>query len=88
MNWNYPDKMKVTADGGTISVERSGDSKVERALHGLTRSILTNMVVGVSQGYRKVLEIVGVGYKAQVAGDKIVLALGYSHQIEFLCRRT
>lgn len=84
LNWDYPDKMKVAADGGTISVERSGDSKVERALHGLTRSILNNMVVGVSQGYRKVLEIFGVGYKAQVAGDRIVLALGYSHQIEFL----
>jgi len=84
LNWEYPDKMKVAADGGTISVERSGDSKVERALHGLTRSILNNMVVGVSQGYRKVLEIFGVGYKAQVASDRIVFALGYSHQIEFL----
>jgi large subunit ribosomal protein L6 len=84
LNWDYPDKMKVMADGGTISVERSGDSKLERALHGLTRSIIQNMVVGVSQGYRKVLEIFGVGYKAQVAGDRIVFALGYSHQIEFL----
>jgi len=84
LNWEYPDKMKVAADGGTISVERSGDSKVERALHGLTRSIIQNMVVGVSQGYRKVLEIFGVGYKAQVASDRIVFALGYSHQIEFL----
>ncbi|MDQ7788291.1 MAG: 50S ribosomal protein L6 [Thermodesulfovibrionales bacterium] len=84
LNWDYPDKMKVVADGGTISVERSGDSKMERALHGLTRSILHNMVVGVSQGYRKVLEIFGVGYKAQVSGDRIVFALGYSHQIEFL----
>lgn len=84
LNWEYPDKMKVAADGGTIKVERSGDSKVERALHGLTRSILNNMVVGVSQGYRKVLEIFGVGYKAQVASDRIVFALGYSHQIEFL----
>jgi large subunit ribosomal protein L6 len=84
LNWDYPDKMKVMADGSTISVERSGDSKLERALHGLTRSIIQNMVVGVSQGYRKVLEIFGVGYKAQVAGDRIVFALGYSHQIEFL----
>ena len=84
LNWEYPDKMKVAADGSTILVERAGDSKVERALHGLTRSILHNMVVGVSQGYRKVLEIFGVGYKAPVAGDRIVFALGYSHQIEFL----
>lgn len=84
LNWNYPDKTKVSVDGGTISVERSGDSKVEKALHGLVRSIISNMVVGVSQGYKKVLDIVGVGYKAQVAGNKIVFALGYSHPIEFL----
>lgn len=84
LSWDYPDTMKVTEDAGVISVERSGDSKAERALHGLTRSIIYNMVVGVSQGYRKVLEIFGVGYKAQVTGNKIVLALGYSHQIEFL----
>jgi len=84
LNWNYPDKTKVSVDGSIISVERSGDSKVEKALHGLVRSIISNMVVGVSQGYKKVLDIVGVGYKAQVAGNKIVFALGYSHPIEFL----
>jgi large subunit ribosomal protein L6 len=82
-NWNYPDKIKVSVNDGTISVERSGDTKVEKALHGLTRSIISNMVIGVSQGYQKVLEIVGVGYKAQVVGNKLVLALGYSHPIEF-----
>jgi large subunit ribosomal protein L6 len=81
--WGYPDKMKVSVNSGVIQVERSGDSKVEKELHGLTRSIIQNMVVGVSQGYRRVLDIFGVGYKAQVTGDKIVLALGYSHQIEF-----
>jgi large subunit ribosomal protein L6 len=64
-------------------VERAGDTKIERALHGLTRSIITNMVIGVSQGYQKVLDIVGIGYKAQVSGDKIMLTLGYSHPIEF-----
>jgi large subunit ribosomal protein L6 len=84
LNWNYPDKTKVSVDGGTIFVERSGDSKAEKALHGLVRSIISNMVVGVSQGYKKVLDIFGVGYKAQVAGNKIVFALGYSHPIEFL----
>lgn len=83
LSWNYPDKMKVSVDGGHISVERSGDTKVERALHGLARSIIANMVTGVSQGYQKVLEIVGVGYKAQVTGNKIVLSLGYSHPVEF-----
>jgi large subunit ribosomal protein L6 len=84
LSWNCPDKIKVSADGGIISVERSGDTKVERALHGLARSIISNMVIGVSEGYQKVLEIFGVGYKAQVTGDKIVLSLGYSHPVEFL----
>jgi large subunit ribosomal protein L6 len=83
LSWNYPDKIKVSVNDGQISVERSGDSKVERALHGLARSIINNMVVGVTQGYRKVLEIVGVGYRAQVTGSKIVLSLGYSHPVEF-----
>ncbi len=83
LNWGYPDKMKVSINGSIVSVERSGDTKMERALHGLTRSIIFNMVTGVSQGYQKVLDIVGVGYKAQVAGDKIMFALGYSHPVEF-----
>lgn len=83
LSWSYPDKIKVSVNVGHISVERLGDSKVERALHGLTRSIISNMVIGVSQGYQKVLEIVGVGYKAQVVSNKLVFALGYSHPIEF-----
>jgi large subunit ribosomal protein L6 len=83
LNWNYPDKMKVSMTDGAVLVERSGDMKIEKALHGLTRSIISNMVFGVSQGYQKVLDISGVGYKAQVAGDKIMLSLGYSHSIEF-----
>jgi large subunit ribosomal protein L6 len=83
LNWRYPDKMKVSAANNMVSVERSDDSKVQRELHGLTRSIIYNMVAGVSQGYKKVLDIVGVGYKAQVSGDKLVLSLGYSHPIEF-----
>jgi len=83
LNWDWPDKMKVSVNEGIVSVERSGDTKNERALHGLTRSLISNMVFGVSEGYQKVLSITGVGYKAQVAGDKIVLTLGYSHPIEF-----
>jgi large subunit ribosomal protein L6 len=83
LSWRYPDKMKVSATDNMVSVERSDDSKVQRELHGLTRSIIYNMVAGVSQGYKKVLDIIGVGYKAQVSGDKLVLSLGYSHPIEF-----
>ena len=83
LSWSCPEKITVSVNGGVIAVERAGDSKSERALHGLTRSIITNMVKGVSQGYQKVLDIVGIGYKAQVSGDKIMLSLGYSHPIEF-----
>lgn len=82
LSWFYPERIKVSVGGGNISVERSGDSKADRALHGLTRSIISNMVVGVSQGYQKVLEIVGVGYRAQLMGNRLIFTLGYSHPIE------
>lgn len=84
LSWNYPERANVSVNDGIISVERSGDTKPDRAIHGLVRSIIFNMVAGVSDGYRKVLDIVGVGYRAQVSGDKIVLSLGYSHPVEFL----
>ena len=83
LNWKYPSSIKVTMNGGTILVERSSDAGVDRALHGLTRSIISNMVAGVSQGYQIVLEIVGVGYRAQVSGNKLVLSLGYSNPVEY-----
>ena len=83
LNWVCPDRIKVSVGGGDISVERSADSKIDRALHGLTRSIVFNMVEGVLQGYQKVLEIVGVGYRAQLMGNKLIFTLGYSHPIEF-----
>lgn len=83
LRWSYPDPIRVAVNDGVVSVQRSGDTKNERALHGLTRSIIANMVVGVSQGYTKVLDIVGVGYRAQVSGDRILLSLGYSHPVEF-----
>ncbi len=81
--WAYPDKIKVSIEKGTLFVGRTGESKAEKALHGLARSVIHNMVKGVIQGYQKVLEIVGVGYRAQVTGDKIFLSLGYSQPIEF-----
>ncbi|MDI6890460.1 MAG: 50S ribosomal protein L6 [Thermodesulfovibrionales bacterium] len=83
LSWSCPDKIKASVNDGKIVVERTGDSRADRALHGLTRSSISNMVIGVSQGYQKVLEIVGVGYKAQVMGNKLILTLGYSHPIEF-----
>lgn len=78
----HPD-MTVKMDGNVITVERPSDDKAHRALHGLTRSLINNMVVGVSEGFQKDLEINGVGYKAQKQGKKVVFNLGYSHPIEF-----
>ena len=75
--------MIITVEGATIKVERPNDEKQNKALHGLTRTLVNNMVVGVSQGYSKTLEIVGVGYKAAKAGKTLNLSLGFSHGISF-----
>ena len=77
----HPD-IKVVINGAVITVERPSDQKQHKALHGLTRSLINNMVVGVSEGFTKTLEINGVGYKAIKDGKKIVFSLGYSHPIE------
>ncbi len=73
----------VKVEGTTINVERSTDEKLDRSLHGLSRTLINNMVVGVTAGYSKKLEIIGVGYRAQKQGKKLVLNLGYSHTVEF-----
>jgi large subunit ribosomal protein L6 len=83
LRWEHPERIMVTTEGESAVVARTDDSKPIRAFHGLTRSLLQNMVTGVSQGYEKGMEIVGVGYKAQVQGNKIVFALGYSHPVEY-----
>jgi large subunit ribosomal protein L6 len=72
----------VEQDNGEIRVSRSTDRGEHRALHGLTRSLIANMVEGVTNGFEKRLEIQGVGYRAQLQGNKLVLALGYSHPVE------
>jgi len=74
--------MKVVLKDNIVTVSRPDDSKEHRSLHGLTRSLLANMVQGVSGGFEKTLEIVGVGYRAEKAEDKIVLRIGFSNQIE------
>ena len=78
----HPD-MQVTLDNGIITVTRPTDEDQHRALHGLTRSLIANMVEGVTQGYKKQLEITGVGYKAEVKPFGLQLALGYSHPVEY-----
>ena len=74
--------MIIEQNGNVIEVKRPSDAKEHRALHGLTRTLLNNMVVGVTEGYKKELQINGVGYRAAKQGTKLVLNLGYSHQVE------
>ncbi|MBA3307142.1 MAG: 50S ribosomal protein L6 [Chloroflexi bacterium] len=75
-------EMRVVKEDGVLRVERPNDEKRSRALHGLTRTLVANMVTGVTEGYRKGLEITGVGYRAQLVGRKLQLNLGYSHPVE------
>ena len=74
--------MDIKKDGDEIIVTRPNDLKKNKALHGLTRTLINNMVVGVTDGYEKKLEVNGVGYRAQKQGKKLVLSLGYSHPVE------
>ncbi len=84
LKWDLPPDINVSLRDGNVIVDRLSDTKKLKALHGLTRNIISNMITGVNEGYQKVLEIIGVGYKAQVQSKKIAMALGYSHPIEFL----
>ena len=77
-----PESMDIKQDGDTIVVTRPNDLKKNKSLHGLTRTLINNMVIGVTDGYEKVLEVNGVGYRAQKQGKKLVLSLGYSHPVE------
>ena len=79
----HPD-MTVRQEGATIVVERPTEQKMHKQLHGLTRTLVANMVQGVTAGYRKGLEITGVGYRAQKIGENLQLSLGYSHPVEIL----
>ena len=76
--------MTITVDEDTVFVNRPTDQKRHRSMHGLTRALLDNMVIGVRDGYKKELTIIGVGYRAQMSKDALELALGYSHPIFFL----
>ena len=75
--------MLIEQDNGVLTVKRPDDTKQNRALHGLTRSLINNMVVGVTTGFAKKLEIVGTGYKAAMEGKTLVLSMGYSHPVKF-----
>ena len=79
----FAKELTIAQEGATVTVSRPNDQKEMRALHGLTRTLLNNMVVGVTKGYEKKLEIVGVGYRVEQQAGKIVLGLGYSHPVVF-----
>ncbi|MDN4527185.1 50S ribosomal protein L6 [Fictibacillus fluitans] len=76
--------IKITVAESTITFERPSDHKEHRALHGTTRSVLNNMVIGVTNGYERALEIIGVGYRASKSGNKLILNVGYSHPVEIV----
>lgn len=78
---NISPRIKVEVKGNVVTVSRSTDEKEDRSLHGLSRTLIANMVTGVTEGYSKTLEIVGVSYKASKQGKKLTLNLGYSHPI-------
>ena len=78
---NYHSRMNVTVEGSVVTVTRPSDDKEDRALHGLTRTLINNMVVGVTAGYSKKLEVNGVGYRVALQGKALNLTLGYSHPV-------
>ena len=79
-----PEEMEIKLEEGQVVVARPSDLKKMKSLHGLTRTLIHNMVVGVSEGYEKVLEVNGVGYRAAKSGNKLTLSLGYSHPVEMI----
>ena len=78
-----PEGITCAVEGNVVNLKRAGEDRRQRALHGLTRALLANAVKGVSQGFSKDLEIIGIGYKAQVAGRTLQLALGFSHPVDY-----
>ena len=83
LEWTLPQQIKLRVEGKEVLLDRSTELRAVKALHGLSRSLINNMVTGVSQGFQKSLEIQGVGFRAQLQGTKLNLSLGYSHPIVY-----
>lgn len=83
MEYTFPAGVNFSVEQGVLQVTRASDEKSIRALHGTTRALLNNMVTGVSKGFERVLEVNGVGYRAEMDGDTLVLYVGYSHPVKF-----
>ncbi len=77
----FPPSMQITVENNVLEVKRATDGRIDRSLHGMTRSLINNMVVGVSAGFEKILEVNGVGYRAEMQGKNLVLYVGYSHPV-------
>lgn len=82
LNRTFRSEISVEMDDNVITVKRASDDKLERSLHGLTRTLIANMVEGVTNGFTKSLELIGVGYRCQLQGKKLVIQVGYSHPVE------
>jgi large subunit ribosomal protein L6 len=82
LNFKFNDELEISVSATEVAVKRPNDTKEMKALHGTTRALLNNMVKGVSEGFKKQLEINGVGYRAALQGNKLVLSAGYSHNVE------
>ncbi len=81
LSFMLPERVAVRVTGSTLTVERAGEEATDRAMHGLSRALIANMVHGVTQGFSKELEIVGIGYRAQLQGQQLVLTVGFSHPV-------
>jgi len=82
LTWDFPRRVEVRLEDGILSVTRNRNDKQSRALHGLTRALVNNMVAGVTEGFTRKLEIHGIGYSAKIQGEKLVMQVGYSHAVE------
>lgn len=82
LEWTFSDLVNIKLEEEGVVVTRSSEDKVVRALHGTTRALIQNMVTGVSEGYQKIIEVRGVGYRAEMNGSNLVLNVGYSHPVE------
>jgi len=81
LEWKFRPEIKVKIQNGLVLVKRDKDTKVAKSLHGLTRSLIANMIIGVNKGWEKKLEIQGTGYRAKAEGERLVLSLGFSHPV-------
>jgi large subunit ribosomal protein L6 len=81
MQQSFPPSMQISIKEGVLEVSRATDGRTDRSLHGMTRALINNMVVGVSSGFERVLEVNGVGYRAEIQGQNLVLHVGYSHPV-------